>query len=144
MQKMIPVFLILTAMMMTAPLRAEEAKTEAAKSPPPAATGAPAPQGGASMISANGFSCSMMEGKTQCQGKFAEVDKNLVFAARGSGDLVLRVIKGDERYTYSSGNGCLCEEEKKEIECVNAQGKKQEFKGDKMQQESAAFCSLKK
>ncbi|HKY63485.1 MAG TPA: hypothetical protein VJR29_08710 [bacterium] len=142
MKKTIPFFIILAGLALAFPIRAEEAKTPPAPAP---AAAAPASQSaGPSMISANGFSCSMMEGKTQCQGKFAEVDKNLVFAARGSGDLVLRVIKGDQRYTYSSGNGCLCEEEKKEIDCVNAQGKKQEFKGDKMQQESAAFCSLKK
>ena len=116
---------------------------EKAPSPPAEATPAKSqPAGG--MVSANGFSCSMLEGKTQCQGKFEDVDKDLVIGAKGSGELTIRVSKRDSLFTYSSSNGCLCDSETKEISCQNAKGKKEKFKGDKMAEESAAFCAMKK
>lgn len=114
---------------------------EAPKTPPaPAAQNQPA----ASLISANGFACSMVEGQNQCQGKFEEVDKKLLFGAKGGGDITLRVTKGEDSYIYFSRNGCLCEANKKEMECKNAAGKKETFKGDKMREQSSAFCALKK
>jgi hypothetical protein len=115
------------------------------KAPSPPAESTPAksqPAGG--MVSANGFSCSTLEGKTQCQGKFEDVDKDLVIGAKGSGELTIRVSKRDSLFTYSSSNGCLCDSEEKEISCQNAKGKKEKFKGDKMAEESAAFCAMKK
>lgn len=99
--------------------------------------------GPANLISANGFSCSVVEGQSQCQGAFEEIDKNLLFGARGTGDITLRVKKGDDSYLYFSKNGCLCDEDKDEVECKNASGKKEKFKGDKAKDQSSAFCNSK-
>src|SRR5262245_54359844 len=112
--------------LMATPLMAEEHPKAAAPAPATAPVAAPAPQApkAPSLISCNGFSCSSSGSLVDCQGKFQEVDKNVVFGARGTGELTLRVKKDDEVYTYASANGCLCEEGKKEISCQNAQGAK--------------------
>jgi len=136
-------FLLISTLFLLAtvhPCRAEES----AKPPNPATPPAAQSPSGMSLISANGFSCSMVEGQTQCQGKFMEVDKDLVFGARGMGEITLRLKKGDKLYSYFSRNGCLCEDGKSETACQNALGKKEKFKGDKRQSQASAFCATKK
>jgi len=131
----IAILLVVQLCLTAAPAIAEESK--------PAASNAQPAQAG-SMISANGFACSMVEGQALCQGKFEEVDKDLVFGAKGNGNISLRVKRGDDLFTYSSSTGCLCEEGKKEITCRDSRGKKETFKDDKRQEQSSAFCSTKK
>lgn len=134
---------ILAVLIVAAP--ASSSAEDKQPAPPPAANGQKAPASPAgSLISANGFTCSMMEGQAQCQGAFKDIDKDLQVGAKGGGSILVQVKKGDKLYTYASQTGCLCTQKKDEISCQNAHGKQNKFKGDKMKDDAASFCSGKK
>ena len=123
-------------------VKAESKDQKPAPAPAAQTSAAPAPAA-PSLISANGFACSDTGGQVSCHGVFKDLDKDITLTGMGKGPIVLQAQKGGDIYSYSSGTGCLCDANKKEIICKNSHGQEKKFKGDKMKEESSSYCSSK-